>query len=459
MAMKTYKFKLRLTQAETAKVTNTLNLCRQLYNCSLEQRKNNHKQAKSQGIKNPTSKYYQQKQLPELRQELPEYKTVNSQVLQNTIARVDKTYQSFFKHVKSGKGKGFPRFKSQSRYNSFTHPQATNCDFDWGNSLLRFPGLDWLRFWPDPRIGTPEGPDAALAAGGIPKTCTIIREPDDWYFCLVIEMPAGARPNPLETSDLSKLRIGGIDVGLKARVITSDNQELGNLKTIKLTERKIRLIQQKLSKSKKGSNRRKKILGTLRKQHSRLARTRKQQDYVVTKELLSQFDVVGVEDLNIKGMLSRDNKAAGISASARKGIRRNLGLAGLGSLIQTLTYKAESAGKLVVKVNPKGTTQQCSACAGYPATRITLRSRVYRCEHCGFEGDRDWNAAMNIRARAIAELSSKPMNVKNKTGCLTPTVIGQETLRLVTAEGVDCCTSVSLQESSCEAVVNYLVSK
>jgi len=263
--IRTFKYKLRLRQQDRVAVEQTLTLCRNLYNTALEQRKLHHKQAKSWGLKNPTNRFAQNNQLPELKQQLPEYQTVNAQVLQDVVLRLDKTYQNFFRRCQAGLGKGFPRFKSKDRYGSFTHPQFSDNWIDWQNSLIRFPGLGWLRFWQQrptaakqsaaSQLGmsNPYDLEQHLKEGARVKTSTIIRESDDYYICLAVEFPDSVRVAKPSIQDLTKLRTVGIDLGLKELVTTNTGQTFGNLKQIKQAELKIRLTQKQLSRKKKVS--------------------------------------------------------------------------------------------------------------------------------------------------------------------------------------------------------------
>ena len=215
--------------------------------------------------------------------------------------------------------------------------------------------------------------------------------------------------------------------------MTDTGLVLGSLKELKKAEKKIRLTQQNLSRKKKESKRRSKQRDVLSKQHSRLARTKKQELHKISKYLVDNFDVVCVEDLNIKGMLSTEKKPSKpvtipssvstakptvMSKATRAGMRRNIGLAAWGELIRQIDYKAESASKFIVKVDPKGTTQQCSGCGGFPPTPLGLGVRVYSCVHCGMIKSRDENAGVNIKLRGLSILEA----TINQTGCISPTL-------------------------------------
>ncbi|QKY70743.1 helix-turn-helix domain-containing protein [Lentibacillus sp. CBA3610] len=116
---KTYKFKLEPNQEQEASMNWVLMMCRQLYNAMLEQRIFAYK---TRGV---AIRYYgQKKELPLLKQEIPEYKQIQSQVLQDVVGRLDKAFQAFFRRLKAKQKAGFPRFQGDNRYHSFTYPQS-----------------------------------------------------------------------------------------------------------------------------------------------------------------------------------------------------------------------------------------------------------------------------------------------------------------------------------------------
>src|SRR5215469_12181509 len=119
---KAYKYRLMPTPKQERALEVALLRCRTLYNCALEQRKTWWE--RGQGI---GATYYQQAmELPDLKAACPEYAKVHSQVLQDVLRRVDKTYQAFFRRIANGETPGSPRFQGQNRYHSFTYPQYGN---------------------------------------------------------------------------------------------------------------------------------------------------------------------------------------------------------------------------------------------------------------------------------------------------------------------------------------------
>src|SRR5215468_2513999 len=186
---KTYKEKLRPTPAQERELERVLWRCRTLYNTALEQRLMLWKQRDVS-----VSRYQQEAELKALRAQLLDYSAIHSHVLQDVLARLDKTYQAFFRRVATGENPGFPRFQGRNRYHSFTYKEYGNgARLDNGSLVLSKIGRIAVR-WSRPITGTI-------------KTVTISREADGWYVCFP------CAEVPIEPC----LRTGtetGIDVGL-----------------------------------------------------------------------------------------------------------------------------------------------------------------------------------------------------------------------------------------------------
>jgi putative transposase len=185
---KTYKEKLRPTPAQERALEEVLWRCRTLYNTALEQRITLWRQ---RGVSITRSQ--QEAELKDIRAELPEYVAIHSHVLQDVLARLDKTYQAFFRRLANGEGPGFPRFHGKDRYHSFTSKEYGNgARLDTGYLVLSKIGRIAVR-WSRPVAGTV-------------KTDMIGKEADGWYVCFsCAELPVQPLP---ETG-----RETGIDVG------------------------------------------------------------------------------------------------------------------------------------------------------------------------------------------------------------------------------------------------------
>ena len=367
MIRRSYKIRLYPNQTQEDNLQVWLDRCRDLYNACIEVKKNHWKSAKIS-----LSFWDLQKELPKVKKECPEFKEVNAAVLQDVNGRVDKAYRAFFRRCKSGEKPGYPRFKSFNRYDSFTHPQAERCK--WTSKRVYLSNFGWIRWkpWKDFEECTP-------------KTLTFKREADGWYCIVSCELE---NPIPLEPTGKEI----GIDLGLHNLVATSDGDFLGDLNPLKKAEIKLRKLQEIKDRKKKGSNRRKKAVKQVAKAYQHLTRAKKYQLDVISRKLVNENDLIAIEDLDLVQLTN----LGGDNAQGR-GLRRNFGLAAFGILTHMLTYKAEEAGRSLVKVDPRGTTQECSECGIVVPKDLSVRT--HSCPHCGLILDRDTNAAKNVLKR------------------------------------------------------------
>jgi putative transposase len=359
MDMRTYKYRLYPTKAQKQLLADTLESCRVLYNCALEQRKIAFRQ-----FKVSVRRLDQQAQLLEIKEYFPEYKSVYSQVLQEVILRVDKAFLNFFRRLKTNEKPGYPRFKGRGWYNSFTYPQSgfSLSDNRKGNQKLRLS-----------KIGKVKVRLHRAIKGNI-KTCTIKRELNNWYVCFSCEIEPEILPKTYKDA--------GIDVGIEMFAALSDGTLINNPQFLRESEAKLKHEQRKLSRKKKGSNSRKKQKHKLAKIHCKIKNQRKDFLHNESKKLVRDYDVIVFEDLRIKNMLKNHHLAKSISDAA------------WAKFIKYVSYKAENAGKKVIFVNPRGTSQICSGCG--IIVKKSLSVRVHKCPYCKLEIDRDVNAAINI---------------------------------------------------------------
>ena len=311
-------------------------------------------------------KALQQSDLPQTKVERPWYQDIYSQVLQDCVHRVDRTFERYISGDKNGKRFGRPRFKSRNRYRSFTYTQAKPDCIEGHRITL-------------PKIGDVRVVlHRPLPDGFKIKTLTVIHKADGWYVTLSLEDDLV----PTFSPDIDFSKVVGIDVGLKDFLVTSDEEVVSIPQFARQSERRRKVLNKSLSRKKrKGSHRRQKAGKKLSRHYQKVARQRKDFHYNTAKRLLDNYDVIAHEDLNIKGL-------------AKTHLSKSILDAGWGNFIAVVTRKAESAGKTTVAVNPKGTTQNCSNCG----TKVlkTLKDRVHHCS-CGLEICRDLNAAINIR--------------------------------------------------------------
>jgi putative transposase len=357
---KTFKEKVRPTPAQERALDEVLWRCRTLYNTALEQRITAYQRRRVS-----VSRYEQEAELKEIRAEFPEYAAIHSHVLQDVLARLDKTYQAFFRRVQRGEKAGFPRFKGRNRWRSFTCKEYGNgATLDNGFLVLSKIGRIAVQ-WSRPLQGTP-------------KTVTISKEADGWYVAIsCADVPV--QPLPATGQET------GIDLGIEAFATFSDGARILTPGCYRKAEAYLAKRQRRVSRRKKGSNRRKKAVVLLAKAHQTVRRQRTDFHHKTALALVRQYDTIYHEDLRVANMVRNHHLAKSIAD------------AGWSAFLTILTFKAESAGKRVQAVDPAFTSQKCSGCGVMVAKWLSVR--WHSCPECGTSLHRDHNAARNIEWR------------------------------------------------------------
>jgi len=314
--------------------------------------------------------YSQKKTLPQLKKTHPWYSEIYSQVLQDVVKRVKVTFARFLKGDSSGKRSGKPRFKPRSRYRTFTYPQVK--DGCLQNNLINLPMLGKVKVVLHRSI-----PDGFKI-----KTVSITKKADGYYVSLSWEDSTVPEIKP----DFNPQKIAGIDVGLKDFLTTSEGETVAIPQHYRKAQKRLGVIQQRVSRRQKGSNRRQKAVNQLGKCHKKVADKRKDFHFKTANALLKKYDVIAVEDLNVKGL-------------ARTRLAKSVLDAGWSSFLSILTNKAVNAGLLVIPVSAYNSSQDCSRCGEKVPKK--LHERWHHCPDCGCSLDRDHNAAIIIKNRAV----------------------------------------------------------
>jgi len=386
-----YKYRLSPTCKQARALQLTLDRCRELYNACLQERRDAYEiikrrgdfydaQARKQAIQAQSISYYSQaNQLPEMKDIRQEYRAIHSQALQDVLRKVDKTFKAFFARCKRGETPGYPRFKTWERYDSFTYPQ--------GGYALTHDDRVCLS-----KIGSIKVKQHRPIEGEV-KTCTIKREGDHWYVVLVCEVEEQALP----VRDKSV----GVDLGLLHFATLSTGETIENPRYFRKGEKKREKLQQALARKKRGSHRRKKAVKQVAKAHRKVRNQRADFLHKESRQLVNAYGVIVFEELQPANMSRRakpkqdaeTGKYLPNGASAKSGVNKSIQDAGWGQFVQYCAYKAANAGRTVVQVNPRYTSQVCSGCG--TVKKKELSQRWHACE-CGTELDRDHNAALNI---------------------------------------------------------------
>ncbi len=354
---KTYKYKLKPTPEQERELGRVLGLCRRLYNTALEQRI-----VAYQRRHVSVSRYQQEAELKAIRAEMPEYAAIHSHVLQDVLARLDKTYQAFFRRLMAGEKAGFPRYQARMRYHSITYKEYGNgATLDNGFLVLAKIGRIGVR-WSRPLEGTP-------------KTVTLSWEADGWYVAISC---AYVLVHPLPPTGQKT----GIDLGIEAFATLSDGARIFSPGWYRKAERALKTAQRHVSRRKKGSNRRRKAVKLLAKAHQTVRRQRQDYHHKTALRLIQTNDVIYHEDLQVRNMVRNHHLAKSISD------------AGWAAFLTILSYKAACAGRQVIAVTPAFTSQRCSGCGVLVAKGLS--TRWHSCPDCGTSLHRDHNAAKNI---------------------------------------------------------------
>ena len=366
--MKTaYKFRFYPNKQQEAQLGLTLETCRHLYNTALADRKNCYEQ---EGV---SRSYEDQAATLTLEKKEGKWQGVFSQCLQDVLKRADKSFKNFFRRVKAGDKPGFPRFKGEGWYKSFTYPQD---GFKLEGSKLTLSKIGSIRIFKHREVE------------GEIKTCTIKRDNlGHWYAILITEVEDVPKMEP-------KTAVG-VDVGLKNLVTLSTGEAIKYPKYYIKAEKKLAAAKRALSKKKIGSANRRKAKIKVAKIEKRTLHLRDEFLHQTSRKIVDSADLIVFEDLNIQGMLKNHHLAKHIQDHS------------WGKLIRFTQSKAEKVGKMVEFVDAKYTSQKCSKC-GIIAPK-TLADRTHLCPKCGLEMDRDLNASLNIvtlglRERACREI-------------------------------------------------------
>ena len=370
--IRSFRYPLRPTQAQEAVLTHWLGMCCDIYNGALQERRDAwRKEHRSIGYNDQT------KALTEIRAAVPGWCDVPCEVVRSSLRRLDRAMKAFFLRVKRGVKPGFPRFRSRRQYDSFGTQGPVRVD---GNCVM-LPKLGAVRF------------NQYRPIVGKVLDVIIRREADRWW--VTFQCDVGAAPAKPEAATIDASRMIGVDVGLTSLATLSTGEQIANPRHGREAAKKLAAAQRCLARKQKGSRSRKRALVRVQRAHIHIANQRKDTAYKTAAGLVDRFDVICFEDLNINGL------AGGI-------LSKSVHDASWGRLIAAVACKAESAGKHVVLVDPRGTSQRCSGCG--EVVRKTLSVRTHECPHCGLVLDRDVNAAINILAlgRSALGLSATP---------------------------------------------------
>ena len=365
---RTYQHRGHVSRRGCDRLNLVLSGCAELYNAELEHWRDSYKKTG-----NSDSLFDRHKAFTVTRNQDPFWQSLSVYVGRGVLARADRARKAFYRRVKNQEKPGYPRFKPQHRYRTIQLEQTTPAMVkpDRRGYAVRIKGLPVIRI----RTRRELPPSEFL------KTIRITFKGRRVSVCLVYAVEQ--KPLPLNPARV------GLDLGVLARITTSDGDKIERRR---VDRDEIKRKQQRLSACKKGSRRFRQRRRILANAHSRARVRDRNQCHRITTELVRRYGLIAVEKLD-KPKMTRSGGAR------KKGLNRSILEQSWGRIVNQLIYKAESAGRELVFVDPRNTSQRCSGCGATVKKGLAVRRHVCA---CGLDLDRDHNAAINILQKALA---------------------------------------------------------
>lgn len=417
-----YQFKLKPKLSQVAVMEQWLSMLRAHYNFCLRDRIESYEQVKSPKLGNycdldteaeccpltcsvsknsnlgypykangkKRNAYEQQSsELTNLKKTRPWYAEIHSTVLQQNLKRLEVAFKNFFE------GRGYPRFKTKQKFKSFNYPPN---QVQVKENKIYLPKIGWIRFFQSRHF--PEG--FAL------RSVTVRRKADGWYVSIRLENQDVPQCSPRTKEEINSV-VGG-DLGSNKLLALSNGEQIANPQFEKRLERTKTIRQRRASRKKRGSKNQKKAYQELARLDQKIVNQRTDYQWKIAHHLVGLADVIVLEDLNIQGMIKKckpkpDEKGKYLKngQSAKRALNRLIRDCAWGELKLKIQSVAEKFGCLVVEVNPKYTSQQCSACGH--TDKQNRKGEKFACVECGYVQDADNQAAINIAKRGIEQLN------------------------------------------------------
>jgi putative transposase len=374
----TYEFKLKPTQEQSHTFEQWLEINRQVYNYALRERKDWYRSRSCQvnacslrseyimSADTPRPTYALQcKSLTAAKKTNPNLKLVQSQVLQQTLKRLENAFTSMWEQ-----NHGFPRFKKPGRMRSFVFPQMQGDRLDVGR--VNLPVIGWTKLHQS----------RAIPDGGAIKQARVVKRVSGWYVMLTIQWDANP-PQPMPHGEAV-----GLDVGLTSFVATSNGLLVKRPRFFVDAERKLKLLQQRVSRKRLGSNNWHKAQKKVAALHEYVANCRKDWHRKLSHQICDDAGMVFVEDLNLVGL-------------SRGMLGKHCLDAGFGQFFSILEQTCFKRDVYFQKVDARKTSQICPSC-GTETGKKELSERTHKCLNCSYTTDRDVAAAQVVAIRGLA---------------------------------------------------------
>jgi len=296
--------------------------------------------------------------------EHPWFYEVSKSAPQFALRHLAEAFKRFFKMPETG----FPNFKKKGIRDSFT----VDGSVEVGTNFVKIPRIGKVRTY------------EALAPFK-PSTIAIKKIANDWFVSFSYEVEFQPTEKPLSSV--------GVDLGLKSLATLSSEQVVEGPKSYRQSEKRLQQLQRRLSRKVKGSKNRDKARQKVTKLHAKVASIRLDSLHKLTTMICKNHAVIGIEELNVSGML------------ANRKLAQAIGDMGFYEFKRQLTYKSEKFGNKLVLIDRWFPSSKKCSCCGHIKSDLTLSDRIYECSECGLVIDRDLNAAQNIEQEALRILA------------------------------------------------------
>lgn len=382
--MKGYKYRLYPTDLQKQLLDKHMNACRFVYNIALET-----KNAVYLACKKSLSPFELMRQLTDLKRECIWLKEVDSQCLQQAIIDLDKAFTQFFKG-----NSNFPGFKGKKHNQTFRSSHPENIKII--NNRIKLP-----KFKEGIRFSESRTFEGELRNATISKTRT-----GRYYISFIVQTKDVNKTSNIINSEDSI----GIDLGIKSFITTSNGNKYNNPKYLKSSIKRIKILQKRMSRKKKGSSNKKKANKRVGLLHEKIKNQRKDFLHKLSTQLVRDNQTICCEDLRVKNMMKNHCLAGSIAD------------AGWGMFVHMLEYKCEWLGKNFLQIPTfQASSKVCSNC-GWIKKDITLADREWDCHNCNEHHDRDINAAKVIKQYCLNNsgqvLPSEPVELPTLVGAV-----------------------------------------